>query len=255
MDFAIANGKEASMGMIITEPALTQAVGVFEDRNDAGIAAAELLLRHFGKRALQNAVVVAIPAGGVPVGLALARRLNAPFDLIFIRKLHFPDNPEAGFGAVTEHGALRINEALTARLPRQTVEEVISMEQEALAKRIQILRRFAPPLSLTNRTAIIADDGLASGFTMLAAIEEARRRGANRVIVAVPTASEQAARRTAAVADAVVVPNLRSGPWFAVAEAYRHWRDLTLDEVAAMLKAWQKAEKRSAQEPGTTRNG
>ncbi|WP_051929122.1 phosphoribosyltransferase [Thermopetrobacter sp. TC1] len=227
------------MGTIITEPALSQAVGVFDDRNDAGLVTAALILRHFDEETLKNAAVVAIPAGGVPVGLMLARRLNVPFDLIFIRKLHFPDNPEAGFGAVTEHGALMINEALAARLSRQTLERVIALEREALAERIQTLRRHVPPLSLTGRTAIIADDGLASGFTMLAAIEEARRRGAERVIVAVPTASEQAARRVAAAADAVVVPNLRGGPWFAVAEAYRHWRDLTLDEVAAMLDAWQ----------------
>ena len=227
------------MGTIITEPALSQAVGVFDDRNDAGLVTAALILRHFGEETLKNAAVVAIPAGGVPVGLMLARRLNVPFDLIFIRKLHFPDNPEAGFGAMTEHGALMINEALAARLSRQTLERVIALEREALAERIKTLRRHVPPLPLKRRTAIIADDGLASGFTMLAAIEEARRRGAERVIVAVPTASEQAARRVAAAADAVVVPNLRGGPWFAVAEAYRHWRDLTLDEVAAMLDAWQ----------------
>jgi len=122
------------MGAIVTEPALSQAVGVFEDRGDAGLMTAKLLLRHFGEDALENAAVVAIPAGGVPVGLVMAQRLGVPFDLIFIRKLHFPYNPEAGFGAVTEHGVLMINEALAAHLSRKTLERVIADMQAAAAR-------------------------------------------------------------------------------------------------------------------------
>ncbi len=223
------------MGIIRTDPALSNQVFVFRDRKDAGEAVARLLAAHISPRLLERAVVLAIPAGGVPVGLAIARALKRPFDLLFIRKLHFPDNPEAGFGAVTEHGEVLLNEVLSRHLPPAVIERQIAIERRALARRLDALRRFWPEVDVKGRTAIIADDGLASGFTMLAAVHEARRRGAAAVIVAVPTASEQAARRVAREADAVVVANLRGGPRFAVAEAYTHWRDLSLEEVAAML--------------------
>jgi len=223
------------MGIIRTDPALTNQTFVFHDRQDAGLAVARLLKEHISPRLLDRAVVLAIPAGGVPVGLAIAEALGLPFDLIFIRKLHFPDNPEAGFGAVTEHGEVLLNEPLSRHLAPAVIERQIEIERRALARRVQALRRIRPEVDVRGKVAIIADDGLASGFTMLAAVREARRRGAEAVIVAVPTASEQAARRVAREADAVIVANLRGGPYFAVAEAYTGWRDLSLEEVEHLL--------------------
>jgi predicted phosphoribosyltransferase len=223
------------MGIIRTDPALANQTWVFHDRDDAGRTVARLLREHISPRLLERAVVLAIPAGGVPVGLAIAEELGLPFDLIFIRKLHFPDNPEAGFGAVTEHGEVLLNEPLSRQLSSAVIRRQVEIEKRALARRVAELRRLRPEVPLTGRVAIIADDGLASGFTMLAAVREARRRGAREVIVAVPTASEQAARRVAREAEAVIVANLRGGPYFAVAEAYTGWRDLSLEEVARML--------------------
>ncbi len=222
------------MGEIFIDHDLAERRYVFTDRTHAGLVVARMLTEWRGRS--DEAAVLAIPAGGVPVGLAIARALGLPFDMLFIRKLHFPDNPESGFGAVSEHGEVLLNERLARLLDRKTIERQIAIEKEALEARIRRLRRLHPALDLTGRTAIITDDGLASGFTMLAAIAEARARGATSIIVAVPTASRQAAEKVAAAADALFVANLRSGQWFAVAEAYTAWRDLTLEEVERMLE-------------------
>jgi len=227
------------MGRIIINPELKERTFVFTDRVDAAEWLVPMLKDHAGRA--DEAAVLGIPAGGVPVALVLADRLGLPFDLIFVRKLHFPDNPESGFGAVSEHGVLVLNEQLAAYLDAPTIARVVELEKQALRKRIKALRGPRAPLDLTGRAAIIADDGLASGFTMLVAIREARERGAEKVIVAVPTASAGAAELVAKEADEVVIANLRSGPRFAVAEAYTAWRDLSLAEVQALLRSWQPA--------------
>ncbi len=226
------------MGRIITNDALRERVHVFTDRVDAAEALAALMARDFqGKE--DEAAVLAIPAGGVPVGLVLAERLGLPFDLIFVRKLHFPDNPESGFGAISEHGEVMLNPRLAHYLDEATIRRVIVEEERALRERVRLLRGARAALPLEGRTAIIADDGLASGFTMLVAAREARRRGARKVMVAVPTASAQAVDLVGSKVDRLYVANLRSGPYFAVAEAYTAWRDLSLREVAALLESWR----------------
>ncbi len=222
------------MGRIFIDHDLAERRYVFTDRAHAGLVVARMLMKWRGRS--DEATVLAIPAGGVPVGMTIAKALGLPFDLLFIRKLHFPDNPESGFGAVSEHGEVLLNERLARLLDSRTIERQITIERKALEARIRRLRRLYPAQDLTGRTAIITDDGLASGFTMLAAIAEARARGATSIVVAVPTASRQAAEKVADAADALYVANLRSGQWFAVAEAYTTWRDLTLEEVEQMLK-------------------
>lgn len=225
------------MGEIIVNEALSERVHVFVDRVDAAEALARMMAREW--RGAADAAVLAIPSGGVPVGLVLAERLQLPFDLIFVRKLHFPDNPESGFGALSEHGEVMLNPQLAAYLDEATIERVIAEERRALEQRIRLLRADAPPLNIRDKTAIIVDDGLASGFTMLVAVREALRRGARRVVVAVPTASAQAAELVAREVHRLYVANLRSGPTFAVAQAYTAWRDISPREAAALLRSWR----------------
>ncbi len=225
------------MGRLIADPSLAERSFVFDDREDAGRVLAVMLS---GYRKAPDAVVLAIPAGGVPVGRVLAEALGLPFELIFVRKLHFPDNPEAGFGAVSEGGEVLLNPELAALLPPETIRRVIAEELGALAERVRRLRK-RPPRDLRGKTVILTDDGLASGYTMRAAVREARRRGARRVVVAVPTASRAAVSRLLPEVDELYVANLRSGPAFAVADAYRRWRDLDLDEVEALLSAQEDA--------------
>ncbi len=225
------------MGRIIENPALRERVHVFVDRLDAADALAALMARDF--RGAPDAVLLAIPAGGIPVGLALADRLELPFDLLFVRKLHMPDNPETGFGAISEHGEVLLNEQLARYLDEETIRRVIAEEKRALAERIRLLRDGRAPLDIRDKTAIIVDDGLASGFTMLVAIREVLRRGARQVVVAVPTASARAVELVAPEVAALYVANVRSSPYFAVAEAYTAWRDISLNEAAALLRSWQ----------------
>ena len=222
------------MGELYQDPRYAGRTRVFADREEAGRVLARLLAPAFAGR--RDAVVLAIPAGGVPVGLALARELGLPLDLVFVRKLHFPENPEAGFGAVTEGGAVFVDPRLAEGLPEEVVARVVEAERRALAERVRRLRRGAPP-RLRGKTAILTDDGLATGSTMLAAVDEARRRGARELVVAVPTASLSAVQRILPQVDALYVVNLRGGPFFAVADAYRNWRDLSLEEVAELLGA------------------
>ncbi|ADR35550.1 phosphoribosyltransferase [Oceanithermus profundus DSM 14977] len=223
------------MGEVRTLPELQGRTRVFEDRADAGRVLARWLEPEW--KGAERGIVLAVPAGGVPVGLELARGLELPLDLIFVRKLHFPDNPEAGFGAVGEGGALLVDPEAARFLGEDVVRAVVLRERRALAERVRRLRGDRPPPRLAGRPVLLTDDGLASGASMLVAVREARARGAERVEVAVPTASGEAARRVAAEADRVWVANLRSGPPFAVADAYRNWRDLSTEEVAALLRS------------------
>ena len=235
------------MQRLFVNDALSGKTGVFTDRVHAGRVLAEMLRPRLAD--LKEAVVLAIPAGGVPVGLALARALGLPFDLVFVRKLHFPDNPEAGFGALSEHGAMELNPDYLPFFTPGEIARQAEVERRALLARVERLRRVWPARDLRGKTAILVDDGLASGYTMRVAIEEARRQGARRVIVAVPTASLTAVKRVLPLADRVYVANLRTGPEFAVADAYRNWRDLSLDEVEALLLAAKEAEQKEQRDP------
>jgi predicted phosphoribosyltransferase len=121
-------------------------------------------------------------------------------------------------------------------LPQEEVDRQVDRVKLELAERERRFRGGRPFPDLSGKTAVLADDGLASGYTMLAAVDSVKKRGARRVAVAVPTASQSSIRKVEPVADEVYCANLRTGPRFAVAEAYRNWRDLEPREVEAMLR-------------------
>jgi predicted phosphoribosyltransferase len=186
----------------------------------------------------QDAIVLAIPSGGVPIGLAISLHLDLPFDLIIIRKIPVPENTEAGFGAVSLEGDMILNESMVRMLGLST-EEIEALAEPVKAElkfRNHIFREDRPWPDLKGRVVILADDGLASGYTMMTAARMVRRRGPERIAVAVPTASLSTINLLAQDVDQIVCPNIRTGRYFAVAEAYRDWHDLSRDEVVAMLK-------------------
>jgi predicted phosphoribosyltransferase len=187
----------------------------------------------------RDAVILAIPSGGVPVGIEAAADLDLPMDLIIVRKVRIPGNTEAGFGSVSSTGKAFFNEPLLARLglTDKEVEARVAEVRRELAEREKRFRGDAPFPDLTGKTAILADDGLASGFTMLAAIDAVRSEGASRVVAATPTAPPGSLERVAGECDEIYCANVREGLRFAVAEAYRNWRDLEPGEVASMLAA------------------
>ncbi|WP_028322339.1 phosphoribosyltransferase [Desulfatiglans anilini] len=208
---------------------------VFEDRFEAGKVLARMLLTEFKDR--EDAIVLAIPSGGVPVGLTISRELQLPFDLMLVRKLQIPGNTEAGFGALTLDGSLFLNQELLAyiRLSEHDIEQERRTVEAELQKRNQRFRGGAPPPVLENKTVLLADDGLASGFTMMASIHSAKRRKAKSVVVAVPTAPLRTIGRIQELTDAVYCPNIREEHSFAVAAAYKFWYDLSHEDVLELL--------------------
>jgi predicted phosphoribosyltransferase len=209
--------------------------GIFQDRSDAGEHLARMLHPFFAGD--QKSVVLAVPSGGVPVGLVLSRRLDLPFDIILVRKVQIPWNTEAGFGAIGFRGEALLNRQMvdSLGLSEEQIREQIQKTRHELEERNSAFRGDNPPPDLTGKTAILADDGLASGYTMLAAMQTVRELGASRIVLALPTAPRRSVEHVAPSADSVYAVQVKEGGPFAVAEAYRHWRDLSRDEVAKML--------------------
>ena len=208
---------------------------VFKDRDEAGSMLAEILAPQY--KAAQDAIVLAIPSGGVPVGLQVRRRLNFPFDLIIVRKIPIPHNPEAGYGAVTLEGGVFLNEELVTRLglsPSQ-IENHITQRKKELEERNVLFRGKKPLSDLLGKTAILVDDGLASGYTMMASVHSAKNRGAKEIVVAVPTAPQETIEKIEPMVDAIYCLNVRDRIFFAVADAYEHWYDLSKEQVLELL--------------------
>jgi predicted phosphoribosyltransferase len=222
-------------------------VGIYGDRKDAGNALASHLEAYRGR----PSIVLAIPNGGIPIGLRVRERLGSEFGVLVVRKLHIPWDPEAGFGAMAPDGTVVFNEPLRRALGLTGEEEraVIESELTAIARRIEMYGAGTLP-RLKGKVVILVDDGLASGYSMMAAVRYVRQRGPKEIVVAVPTASQSAMSLVTRVADAVVCPNVRSGPVFAVADAYRDWRDLGHEEILALLRAEGEEDETAA--PATT---
>ena len=220
---------------IIEEPALRERLHVFRDRFQAGSLLAQKLREYCGK---ENVIVLAIPAGGVPVGYMVAKELGVPMDVVIVRKAQIPWNTEAGFGAVTWDGETVLNEPLVEQLglTKEEIEESISKTKRNIQERLRKFRGDKPMPQLRDKVVILVDDGLASGFTMLAAARSARKSIPKNIVVAVPTASLGAIELLMPEVDKIACLNIRSGPSFAVADAYENWYDLTDEEVLKILK-------------------
>jgi len=205
---------------------------LFRDRRDAGRQLAERLAGYKGQRPL----VLAIPRGGVPVGCEIARRLQAPLDLIIPRKLPIPYNPEAGFGAVTADGTVVLNDEMARSLGLSPEEiESIAMAVRDEVQRRERLYRQGPPPDPAGRTVIVTDDGLATGYTMIAAVRMIKKGRPRKVIVAVPVSPRSSVERLQREADEVVCLHEQTCGPFAVASFYDSFPDLSDGEVLAYL--------------------
>jgi putative phosphoribosyl transferase len=222
------------MGAIIEDRMLRGRRSVFKDRKDAGKSLSVLLELYRGK----DVKVLAIPSGGLPVAAEVAHALGAQLDIVIVRKLQIPRNPEAGFGAISLNGDTILNLELVAELGL-TGDQIELAKENALREgraREKALRGNGAPPVLAGSIAIVVDDGLASGYTMLAAIRAVRAGQPSKLIVAVPTGSERSVEMVAKEADEVVCLNIRGMP-FAVADAYRTWYDVDEEEAVRVLRS------------------
>jgi putative phosphoribosyl transferase len=222
------------MGDIIDNPRLRERRYVFSSRHDAGrqLGAFIKLLPP-----IPDPLVLAIPAGGVPIGREVAGALGAPLSLAIVRKIRIPGSTESGFGAVTWDVQVLINEELRDALGLSDAEvnRAIAETRENVNERIARFTGTRAVPALTGKTIILTDDGLASGFTMLAAIKSVRLKKPARIMVAVPTASATSAGLVAGHVDQLVCLNVRSSRTFEVADAYTEWYDLDDREVLEEL--------------------
>ena len=207
----------------------------FEDRRQAGHALAEALADYRGR----GVAVVGIPRGGMIVARVLAEALEADLDLVLARKLGAPGNPELAIGSISEDGRVFLRDEIAALTG--AADEYIRLEQaratQEIARRAALYRKLLPRVSLAGRTAILTDDGVATGSTMEAAVWAVRRENAARVIVALPVGPEDTLRRLAESADEVIC--LRCPPYFeAVGQFYQWFEQVDDREMLEMLELY-----------------
>jgi len=185
--------------------------------------------------------VVAIPNGGVPVAAEVAGAIKADLELVICRKVPLLLNPEGSLGAAADDGTVILNEEAVKRIGfnRQQLEDEIGKVRAEIKQRSLLYKWDRPIVRVTGKTAIIIDDGLASGFTMMAAVESVRHRHPKEVVVAVPVAPAAAVKQLERIADRVITCITSFLPKFYVSDFYRYWHDLDDDDVARYIKEWR----------------
>lgn len=210
---------------------------LFQDRRHAGELLAQKLLAYRG----QSPLILAVPRGGVLVALPLWRSLGGELDLIITRKIGAPDQPELAVGAVTGEGHVLLNESLAAqlRLPDGYVERASAEVQAEIKRRLELYRGRRPLPDVEGRLVILVDDGVATGFTLRAALQGIKRRQPQKLILAVPVGPPETLARLNKEVDEICC--LEAPPYFAaVGQFYRDFRQVADSEVAAALnEAWR----------------
>jgi predicted phosphoribosyltransferase len=206
---------------------------LFRDRRDAGRTLAQRLGDYAGQ---PGVVVLALPRGGTPVASEVARALDAPLDVLMVRKLGIPWNEEYAMGAIASGGEQWLDARVVHELgiTRSDIEGVVAREQRELARRERIYRRDRPPLALRGRTVILVDDGLATGSTMRAAVRTVRRQQPARAVVAVPVASAEACELLRSEADEIVCAQVPES-FLGVGRWYTDFSQTSDEEVCALL--------------------
>ncbi|NDU73455.1 phosphoribosyltransferase [Actinomadura sp. DSM 109109] len=216
----------------------------YTDRAEAG----RVLAARLAAMGLEGAVVLALPRGGVPVGLEVARHLRAPLDVLVTRKIGYPPQPELGVGAIAEGGAPVFDDGLLARLGlgEADLAPTVEAERAELERRVAVYRRGRPLPRVEGRPVVVVDDGLATGGTARAAVRAVRGRGPSRLVLAVPVGAAETVRSLRAEVDDLVVP---AAPWdfHAVGQWYRDFGQLTDADVTALL---ERAARADGESPG-----
>lgn len=213
---------------------------LFHDRPDAGRALAPAVKRHDLRRPL----VLGLPRGGVPVAFEVAKALDADLDVLVVRKLGVPHQPELAFGAIASGGVHVYNDDVLRMLPGlddESTERIVARESQELARREAAFRGSRPYPVFEGRDVVLVDDGLATGATMRAAVLAVRRGNPRRILVAVPTGSKDAVERISGEADEIIC--LDTPVFFmAVGNQYERFDQTSDEEVRQLLRrAWRES--------------
>ena len=206
---------------------------LYENRREAGRKLADALAEYAGQ---DDIIILALPRGGVPVAYEIAGILNAPLDVLLVRKLGVPGHEEFAMGAIAWGNVQIINRDTVQRLgiSKEAIQQVIDRENQELHRRNQLYRNGQPLPQVKGHRVIVVDDGLATGATMKAAVSALRKMGANGIIVAVPVASSDSCRELEKMADKVICPHTPE-PFYGVGQWYRDFSQTTDQEVENLL--------------------
>lgn len=185
-----------------------------------------------------EAVILALPRGGIPVGFEVATALNLPLYAFMVRKLGVPGRDELAFGAIASSGTIVLNEMVidSFKIPLKVIKNVVAKEKEELERREKVYGSKSPMINLQGRTVIIVDDGLATGATMRAALGAVRKSNPKKIIVAVPVASEEACDGIGHTFECPCVCLLTREPFYGVGRWYKDFQQTTDEEVCHLLK-------------------
>lgn len=208
---------------------------MFKNRKEAGIKLGKELNRYKDK----SEVVLAIPRGGVEVGYEVAKYLKASvFSMLITRKLPYPTNPEAGFGAISEDGSSFIYEKVDRILSEEQINDIKKREKKEIKRRIHVLRGSKPLPELKGKSVILVDDGIAMGSTIKASLKLCKKRKPKEIIVAVPVSGETIKKEIEKKVDKIKI--LETPRYFrAVAQVYENWYDVPDEEVKEIMKKWK----------------
>lgn len=209
---------------------MSNAKRTFTDRRDAGRVLGQMLTPYRGR----DTIVLALPRGGIPVGVEVAAALGAPLDVLIVRKLGVPGHEEYAMGAIAGGGQIIVdkNTVSTTGVSPEELDAVIEREQREVIRRENTYR--SRHLTIVGKTVILVDDGIATGATMRAAIGAVRQQAPGQLVVAVPVAPRSAFRQIGPLVDRFVVVASPSR-FAAVGESYRDFHQVTDDEVRALL--------------------
>jgi putative phosphoribosyl transferase len=206
---------------------------MFRSRFEAGSQLAQRL----GHQASSEIELLAIPRGGIEVGHPIALFLRRPLDVIVPRKIPCPDNPELAIGAVTFDGGIEIDEKMVEELglSENDVRELARSVQEDIERRLTLYRGNKPRPQLNSKPVVLIDDGLATGYTMIAGIKSVRQESPSRLTVVVPVSPASTYERVRALVDELIVLHIARDPLFAVSGFYDNFRDLRDEELIKLL--------------------
>ncbi|WP_127127432.1 phosphoribosyltransferase [Pseudoflavitalea rhizosphaerae] len=208
---------------------------MFRNRQDAALQLAAQLEKYRD----QPLIVLGIPRGGIETAYYISHQLDAPLSVVIVRKLGYPRDPEFAFGAITEDGSVYYTAHLRKSISQETMDNVEDEQLKEIQRRVQLFRKGQPLPDLTNKTVIIADDGIATAATVIAAIRLCKKKGAAKVIVAAPVAAlDKVKEIEMESAEAVIIQQLPV--LYAVSESFEEFRDLTDNEALFFLEKREK---------------